>query len=89
MKFTIQYVQYSTVISSVFSITERGRRTLLTSPHRSRPLSIQLGIWEVLGLLTGHWSEGSLVRRVTGPMVVVADVGYLSRLPVNAPLVRM
>ena len=31
------------------------------------------------GSVTGHWSEGSLVRRVTGPTVVVADVGTVSK----------
>jgi len=29
-------------------------------------------------LVTGHWSEGSLVRRVSGP-TVVADVGTISK----------
>jgi len=29
--------------------------------------------------VTGHWSEGSQVRRVTGPTVVVADVGIVSK----------
>ena len=44
--------------------------------------------------VTGHWSEGSPVRRVTGPTVVVADVGTVSKMEdgnsmhINSVLVR-
>jgi len=39
-------------------------------------------------MVTGHWSKGSPVQRVTGPTVVVADVGTVSKGRAGTPCVN-
>ena len=57
------------------SCLKNFKRKLWKTLSFTKPITPALRILR----LAGHWSEGSPVRRVTGPTVVVADVGTIEK----------